>query len=332
MMRDDSNRKKIPVPYKHSESRRHKFIKPKYKVTNWPEYNDALRRRGDITIWFTEAAIDEWRPAKTGARGRPREYSEHAIETAILIRQVFHLPLRQTEGFMNSLTCLMNAAISIPDFSSLSRRSIELPRHVLSKALEAGSLVIVDSTGLKVYGKGEWHQEKHEVSARRTWRKLHLAVDEKHQILACKLTTPEVGDPSAVPELLDQIETPFETFMGDGAFDGEPVSQAVLAKQPDARIVVPPHKTAVASSAGDTQRDQHIRDIEERGRMAWQKKNDYGLRAHAELAIQCYKRIFGNCMKARRSAPVKAIWSSTPAGSAGNGRPAITCSTGCPPA
>lgn len=126
----------------------------------------------------------------------------------------------------------MNAAISIPDFSSLSRRSIELPRHVLSKALEAGNLVIVDSTGLKVYGKGEWHQEKHEVSARRTWRKLHLAVDEKHQILACKLTTPEVGDPSAVPELLDQIETPFETFMGDGAFDGEPVSQAVFDLPP----------------------------------------------------------------------------------------------------
>ena len=124
-------------------------------MTNWPEYNEALRRRGDITIWFTEAAINEWHPEKTGARGWPQEYSDHAIETALLIRQVFHLSLRQTEGFMNSIARMMNAAISIPDFSSISKRSIELPRHTLSKALEPGSLVIVDSTGLKVYGKDE---------------------------------------------------------------------------------------------------------------------------------------------------------------------------------
>ncbi|HEY8905869.1 MAG TPA: IS5 family transposase [Rhodoferax sp.] len=287
------------MPFKHNESRSHKFTKPKYKITNWPEYNDSLRQRGDITIWFTEAAINEWRPAKTGARGRPQEYSDHAIETAILIRQVFHLPLRQTEGFMNSMTRLMNAAISIPDFSSISRRSVEPPRHVLSKAQEPGSLVIVDSTGLKVYGKDEWHQEKHAVLARRTWRKLHLAVDENHQILACELTTPEVGDPTAVPDLLDQIDTSFETFMGDGAFDGEPVSEAILAKQPDAVVIVPPHKTAVLSGAGNTQRDEHIREIAAHGRIAWQKKNGYGLRAHVELAIQRYKRIIGSVMKAR---------------------------------
>ena len=269
---------------------------------------------GDFTIWFTQAAIDEWRPARTGARGRPQEYSAHAIEMAILIRQVFHLPLRQTEGFMNSLTRLMNAAICIPDFSSISRRSIELPRHTLSKALQPGSLVIVDSTGLKVYGKDEWHQEKHDVPARRTWRKLHLAVDENHQILACELTTPEVGDPTAVPDLLDQIDTPFETFMGDGAFDGEATSQAVLAKQANAKIVVPPHKTSVCSSAGDSQRDRHIRDIKEHGRIAWQKKNDYGLRAHVELAIQRYKRIIGCAMKARVLAQQKTeAWISASA-------------------
>jgi len=287
------------VPYKHSQSRSHKFTKPKYKVTNWPEYNDALRRRGDITIWFSHDAITWWRPAKTGARGRPQEYSAHAIETAILIRQVFHLPLRQTEGFMNSVARMMGADISIPDFSSISKRSIELPRHVLSKASQPGALVIVDSTGLKVYGKDEWHQEKHAAPARRTWRKLHLAVDENHQLLASELTTPEVGDPTAVADLLDQIDTPFETFMGDGAYDRETVSQAVLAKQRDAQIVVPPHKTAVCSSAGDTQRDGHIRDIKEHGRIAWQRKSGYGVRAHAELAMQRYKRIIGSAMKAR---------------------------------
>jgi len=191
---------------------------------------------------------------------------------------------------------IMGATISIPDFSSISKRTIELPRHVLSKALESCSFVIVDSTGLKVYGKDEWHQEKHGVPARRTWRKLHLAVDENHQILACDLTTPEVGDPTAVPGLLDQIETPFEVFMGDGAFDGKPVFNAVLAKQADAKVVVPPHKIAVRSDAGDTQRDEHIRVIEEHGRLAWQKENDYCLRSRVELVIQRYKRIVGSCM------------------------------------
>ncbi|MBK6616965.1 MAG: IS5 family transposase [Nitrosomonas sp.] len=287
------------MPYKHNESRRHKIEKSRYKVMNWHEYNNGLRRRGDITIWFTEAAIAEWRPTRTGARGRPQEYSNLAIETALFIRQVFHLPLRQTEGFMNSLAGIMKVDITIPDFSSLSRRSIKLPQHTLTKAMEPGSLVIVDSTGLKVYGKDDWHQEKHDVAARRTWRKLHLAVDENHQLLACELTPPEIGDPTAIPDLLAQIDTPFDTFIADGAYDGEPISQAVLNHQPDAQVIIPPHKTAVRSATGDSQRDGHIRVIEQHGRIAWQKKTGYGLRNYAELAVQRYKRIFGNAMKAR---------------------------------
>jgi hypothetical protein len=163
----------------------------------------------------------------------------------------------------------MKADITIPDFSSISKRSIALPRYILTKAKERGSIVIVDSNGLKVYDKDEWHQEKHAVPARRTWRRLHLAIDENHQVLACELTTPEVGDPTAVPDLLAQITTPFDTFMGDGAYDGEPVSQAVLNKQPNAQVVVPPHKNAICSDAGGTQRDQHIQTIAEQGRIAW---------------------------------------------------------------
>ncbi len=196
--------------------------------------------------------------------------------------------------------------ITIPNFSSLSKRSVGLPRRKLTKGLEPGSVVIVDSTGLKVYGKDERHQEKHDVAARRTWRKLHLAVDENHQIVACELTTPETGDPTSVPDLLDQIDTPFDTFIADGTYDGDPVSQAVLKQQPAAQVVVPPHKTAVCSLAGDSQRDNHIRVIDEFGRIAWQKKTDYGLRNYAELAMQRYKRIFGNTMKARKLPQQKA--------------------------
>jgi hypothetical protein len=288
------------MPYKFNEKNRDKIDKACYKVTNWPEYNNALRKRGDFTVYFTEEAIVEWHPAKTGVRGCPQKYSALAIEVSLMIRQVFRLPLRQTQGFMNSLITALDIDITIPDFSSLSKRSKTLPRHKLTKELEAGSVVIVDSTGLKVYGKDEWHQEKHDVAARRTWRKLHLAVDENHQIVACELTTPETGDPTAVPDLLDQIDTPFDIFIADGAYDGEPVSQAVLKQQPDAQVIVPPHKTAVYSPTGDSQRDNHIRVIDQYGRIAWQKKTDYGLRNYAELAMQRVKRIFGNTMKARK--------------------------------
>jgi hypothetical protein len=146
------------MPCKHNQSRRHKIEKVHYKVTNWPEYNEALRQRGDIKTWFTEEALAAWRPAKTGAQGRPQEYSDLAIEAALSIRQFFHLPLRQTDGFMNSLSRIMKATISIPDYSSISKRSTLIPMHVLSQAMDPGRLVIVDYTGLEVYGKDEWHQ------------------------------------------------------------------------------------------------------------------------------------------------------------------------------
>ena len=162
-----------------------------------------------------------------------------------------------------------------------------------------GSVVIVDSTGLKVYGKYEWHREKHAVPARRTWRKLHLAIAEHHHVLACELTTPEVGDPSAIGDLLAQITSPFDAFIDDGAYDGEPVSQAVLAHQPDAKVVIPPHQMAVPSLTGDTQRDQHIKVIPAKGRITWQSESGYNPRSYVELAMQSYKRIFGNKMKAR---------------------------------
>src|SRR4051812_32980128 len=251
--------------------------------------NESLRKRGDITVWFTEEAIQGGHPEKSGKRGRPLVYADYAIATALLIREVFKLPLRQTEGFMNSIASLMKADIGIPEFSSIAKRSGKLPRLILNKALKPGSQVIIDSTGLKVFGKDEWHQEKHGVSPKRTWRKLHLAVDEHHQWIAVELTTPEVGDPSAVPDLLKQIDTDFDKVIADGAYDGDPVSQAVLEKQPEVQVVIPPHKTAILSARGDTQRDHHLRMIEAHGRMAWQKRMGYNLRNYAELAVLRFK-------------------------------------------
>ena len=287
------------MPYKHRDKQRHKFTKAKYRVTNWPEYNEALRQRGDITLWFSNGAIANWiEPAETySGRGRPKTYSDIAIQTALFLRQVYSLPLRQTQGLLRSLARLMELAIPIMDFSTLSKRSDHLAMMKLVDQVQAGSHVIVDSSGLKVYGKGEWQQEKYQVLAKRTWRKLHIAIDEKHQIIACELTDNTEGDPTVVPELLSQLDT-FEKFIADGAYDGMPTYDAVLSKQAEAHVVIPPAKNAVEHDGNDP-RNAHINMINEHGRTNWQKSTEYVLRALVELAIQRYKRIIGDTLRAR---------------------------------
>ena len=288
------------MPYKQNESKRHKFQESKYKVENWTEYNESLRQRGDITIWFSDDAINQWHPAPMpGQRGRPQQYSDLAIECCLMLRQVYHLPLRQTEGFTRSLIKLMELDIKAPDYTCLSKRSISLEVKRLIETIEPGVHLIVDSTGLKVYGRDEWHQEKHNVKGNRTWKRLHLGIDEHHNIIACELTETSVGDPSALPAMLAQVED-FEVFIGDGAYDGNQVYQHILNNCPDARIVIPPPKNAVAGNSDHEQRNNHTDVIKKHGRMAWQKKMNYGLRALVELAMLRYKTIIGPKLKARK--------------------------------
>ena len=290
----------LHMPNKHHQSRQHKFTKAKYKVTNWSEYTEALRRRGDITLWLTDEAITDWHPDKIpGKRGRPQEYSNFAIECCLVLRQVYKLPLRQTQGFLDSLIQLMALNIKAPDYSNISKRSVSLKLQKLICTIKSGSHIIVDSTGLKVFGKDEWHQKKHAVKARRTWRKLHLCVDEKHHIVACELTDNSVGDTSAIEGLLNQVDD-FDIFMGDGAYDGDPTYKKILDKNPQATVVIPPRKNAVEESSGYKQRNTHTAAIKNLGRMAWQKLVNYGIRAHSELAMLRYKTIIGPKMKARQ--------------------------------
>lgn len=286
------------MPYKHNESRRHKMKKSIYKVTNWASYNTALRKRGDITVWFTEEAIAAWTPEPIKKRGAPLQYSDLAIETCLMFRQLFRLPLRQTEGFVCSLVKLMALDLNIPDYSTLSKRSIGLPLQQLIDNCESGTHFLVDSTGLKVYGKDEWNQEKHGTTPKRTWRKLHLAIDENHQIVASDLTGKEVGDLSALPGLLDQVES-FEVFMADGAYDSDKVYQQIKEKQATAKIVIPPPKNALPGSSQHPVRNEAVDTIKHQGRMTWQRLTGYGLRALVELAMLRYKTIIGPKMKAR---------------------------------
>ena len=290
------------MPFKHTEAVRHKFKKGRYKVKNWPKYNESLCRRGDVTFWFSEEAIEGWTPEKTGKKGRPRIYSDMAIETGLSLRMVFHLGLRQTEGFMQSVGQLLQVDIPIPDYSTLSDRSDNLIMQSLSRSLQPSSHIIVDSSGLKVYGAGEWHQVKHNLKKRRVWNKLHLGVDEKHQIITATLTTHHESDESQVPPLLDQLEAPFDTFVADGAYDGKPTYEAIEHVNPHARIIIPPPSNAVISEKAEgalLQRNQHIQMIQEEGMMEWQRKMGYGLRSYSELAFFRYKKIIGPNMRAR---------------------------------
>jgi len=176
------------------------------------------------------------------------------------------------------------------EFSNISKRCNGLKLKKLVDSLEPGSHVLVDSSGLKVFGKDEWHQEKHKVKAKRTWRKLHIAIDEKHQFLACKLTTKEVGDSSVLPNLLADIND-VDTFMADGAYDGEPSYRVIQNKSPQATIVIPPPHNAVSNH--NAIRNEHIDMIHTHGRMGWQRRVAYGLRSLVELAILRYKTIIG---------------------------------------
>ena len=295
------------MPYKANEPRRHKIPRARYKVRNWPAYDRALQQRGSLTVWVTPEALAAWHPPRTGQRGRPRSYSDVAIETGHLLRLAFGRPWRQTEGLLQSLTTLLGVSVGVPDHTTFSRRSPGLSlAGSLAQAQASGPVhVVIDATGLKVYGAGEWLAEKHGGRGGRTWRKLHLAVDpESGEILASELTTSEESDAALVGPLLEQITSPIASVIADGAYDGGPVYRAVAERQshPPAAVVIPPRATAVPSPTADitpSQRDQHIRTIQDRGRMGWQKAVGYGRRSLGETAMFRYKIIIGRGLRAR---------------------------------
>ena len=201
-------------------SRVNREYKTKYRIRNWSEYERALRRRGDVTIWLSEEAIAAWTPPKNGLRGGQRRYSNLAILTALTLRLVFRLPLRQTEGFLDSLLSLMGLALKAPDHTTLSRRNQIVEVQPLTRAHDGPIHLIVDSTGLKILGFGEWNADKYKASKkRRGWRKLHIGVDEEGFIVAAELTPSSADDASTLPDLLDQIEDPIRRFTADGAYD-----------------------------------------------------------------------------------------------------------------
>jgi hypothetical protein len=229
------------MPYKINQERRHKIPRARYRVKNWRDYDAALRRLGHLTVWVTPAAMTAWTPPRNGRRGRPRKYSEIVVETGLMLRLAFARPWRQTEGMLASILRLLGLDLPAPDHTTFSRRSVDLTVAKAVRAATGPVNVVIDSTGLKVFGAGEWQREKHGGKGYRTWRKLHLAVDpETGEILTSELTTTEDGDASQVGPLLDQISSQIASVTADGAYDGEPVYRTIAERDSATAVIIPP--------------------------------------------------------------------------------------------
>jgi len=291
------------MPFKANAARRHHIPRQRYRVTNWAEYDAALRQRGSLTIWFTEDAIAAWNAEPRTTRGGQSRYSVLAIKTALTLRAVFRLALRQTEGLIGSILRLLGIDLAIPDHSTLSRRAETLEVPIPCRSSRGPVHLLVDSTGLQLCGAGEWLVEKHGTRRRRSWRKLHIGVDaDTGQILAAELTNCDVDDGSQVEPLLGQITDPLASFIGDGAYDQTCIYDTIAKRDPDAEVIIPPRSTAVPSEMAEsapTQRDRHLQSIAKHGRMGWQKRSGYTRRALVEAAISRLKRVIGNGLRSR---------------------------------
>lgn len=278
--------------------RQYKHTKSRYQVKNWGEYEAGLRRRGDLTVWLSDEALDAWRAPPSGKPGGQRRYADIAIEAALTIRMVFHLPLRQTEGFLRSLAQLLDADLPIPDHTTLSRRLQKLGEIQFTKSATNRPMhLLIDSTGLRIHVGHRCRPPRD-----RAWRKLHLAVDaETGQIVASDWTGHRVRDSTRVPAMLEQTARPLESICADGAYDRETVYEAAQNKEGQAvRILIPPARDARLRSAPlMRERNRNIVAIRELGRREWHKQSGYSQRSMVENTIYRYKTIMGRDMRSR---------------------------------
>jgi IS5 family transposase len=278
--------------------------KPIYRIRNWKQYNDALVRRGSLTLWVDQATLQAWRYQGPPQRGAQFRYSDTAIECVLTLRSVYHLPLRATEGFARSIFEMMGLDLDVPDYSTLCRRARTL-QITLPKLAEGPLHLVIDSTGLKVYGEGEWKVRQHGYSKRRTWLKLHLAIDPAtHEIRAAMVSDPGVTDAEAVPDLLAQEEGEVEAVEADGAFDRRGVYEELERR--GARAIIPPRRDAKIIRHGNSSgprlaRDENLRRIREIGRAAWKEESGYHRRSLGETAMFRIKTIFGGGIASRRA-------------------------------
>ncbi|MGK0482754.1 MAG: IS5 family transposase, partial [Planctomycetota bacterium] len=287
-------------------SRVHPKYKTKYRVTNWAEYDQALVERGEITVWISPEAIGAWRAKPSGRRGAPQKYTDLAIETALTLRLVFRLPLRQAEGFLRSLLDLMDLSLEAPDHTTLSRRSKGLNVKLMPIVSKKPIHLIIDSTGLSMVGEGEWAAAKHGGRGKRGWRKLHIGVDRAGRIRA-QVLTDSAGDGARTGlEVIKKTKGKLTSVTGDAAYDTVAIYDQASSR--GARVVVPPTRTASVSGGKprSEERDKTIRRVAQVGRRRWKKESGYHQQGTVENAFFRYKSMLGDRLHARGLAAQKA--------------------------
>lgn len=284
--------------------------KKPYHIRNWSEYNAALVKRGSLTLWLDEDCRKDWlSPKLSGKRGASCLYSDAAITATLLLRVVYRLPLRGAQGLLSSIFPLMNVDLPVPHYSTLCRRQASLKVVIPYQARKEPLHLVVDATGCKVYGEGEWKVRQYGPSKRRTWRKLHIGVDEATgEIVAATLSTNGCSDGEVLPDLLQQVEEPLSQFTGDGIYDQrrcyEVLAQRQQAQDWPLQVVIPPRHNARIWKHGNNTgerlaRDQNLRRIRQVGRKRWKQESRYHRRSLAETAFSRYKRLLGEKLRAR---------------------------------
>ena len=280
-----------------TKSRVHPKYKTKYRVGNWSDYDRSLVERGNLTIWLSPHAIAQWNAKPSRRRGGQRKYSDLAIETALTLRLLFKLPLRQVEGFLRSLFDLMGVALDVPDHTTLSRRAkvLKVPLRVPQKSSMMD--LVIDSSGLAIFGEGEWAAVKHGGKGVRGWKKLHLGVDGDGVIVGQQLTDASVDDGHVGVDLVHGVLGKIRRVIGDGAYDSRALYDAAVSRC--AKVVVPPVRTAQTGGRGCRARDRIVRRIRRVGRRQWKKESGYHQQARAENTFMRYKLMLGDRLRAR---------------------------------
>jgi len=277
--------------------------KVKYVPRCWRDYNKSLIQRGSLSLWLNDEVFEQWEAPREKRRGAPRKYSDVAINTILKVKFLFNLPLRAAQGLFQSLFKLLNVDLPIPSYSTLSRRLPKLEVELNSPDLNGSSSFAIDSSGLKVYGEGEWKVRTYGYSKRRTWRKFHLGVDvEEQAIHAVTLTTNDFKDNEVFEETISQIAGCISDVIGDGAYDSKDCYTA--CEKLNANGIFPPRKGAVIHQHGNVKkealpRDQAIRCIRDLGRKAWKEQTGYHRRSLVESAMFRFKKLFTTELKSR---------------------------------
>lgn len=279
--------------------------KPAYKITNWPAYNQALQQRGEITQWLPANITQCWYETPASRPLGARTYSTTAIEFCLTMGQLYRLPYRQTQGFVRDLFQLLGLDLTVPSYSQLHRRARQLQVELTPTGVDATTpvAVVIDSTGLKVKGEGEWKVRQHGKGGTRQWLKLSLVSQPQSlQILAQTLTDNDVDDAQSGLQLLSTLPYKLASCAADGAYDKRKFRRCLPVST---HQLIPPHRKAVVSktpklAAEFAQRDAAIGQIAANGRATWKRSVGYHQRSKAEVNMFRYKVIFGERIRGRK--------------------------------